>query len=343
MTRGRLSTQTEKLHQQAEAVREAAGNCSDDAVRLFSLAAAETLDALANKRPHPSEGAVLELAANASDAELREARARQAVRRGAEVFLPSWRDASVGLPNLLLRSELFRAANNQEESVAEAIIAVQGDTSITFTGIRLNDYDRRVFAACLNHYRCDCPLSAGGEVDLRWIRVSFYQLSKALGVTYGENVHKAIRASLIRLNAAHLRLRVKRRNVPMPRLLEAAFEERESDDKGNGVVAFRVLESMANLFGPTDWTAVSTVGLNEFSGLPAWLVSFYSTHKNAYPLQVSDLYRYSGVVCELREFRRRLKKALTQLMEPEVPESIRVKEFEMSGGLVTVRLERWKD
>lgn len=332
----------EKLQNEADAVRCLAQMSGESPLSESAFLAADTLDAWCRRQRQELDAtSVLEIEPNASDVELRAARSRQAVKRGGKVFLPTWRDATVGLPNLLLRSELFRATNLSEESVQETEIASQGDVSITFTGVRLTDYDRRVFAACLSYYRLDSPLAPEEGDDARWIRSTFYQLSLLLGVAYGENVHKAIRASLVRLNAAHLRIRVKGRDVPMPRLLDVAFDETVLGSRAKGVVAFRVLESMARLFGHDKWAAVSLAALNDYSGLPAWLASFYSTHKHDYPLKVADLYRYTGVVCSVREFRRRLKRALDQLQADDVPDVIRVKDYVIEGGFVTIRLKRW--
>ena len=345
MARTSTAAGIERLRQQANAVRLAAEAYDDEVVRACAVAAADTMQAIANKRE--GDEPVLELAANASNIELREARLRQAVRRGVEVYLPSWRETNTGMPNLLLRSALFAAANNPDEAVAEETIASQGDTSITLTGFRLAGYDKRVFAVCLNHYRQDRPLSAV-QGECQWIRISYWQFAKELGVEPGSNVYKAIRASLIRLNAAHLRLRLKRRDIPLPRLIEVAFDDghnaaapASSLVKGGDVIAFRVLDAMANLFGAQEWTAVCDSAVHDFSGLPAWLATFYSTHARPYALQVSDLWRYSGAVCDLREFRRRLKSALEKLQGEDVPAAIRVAGYELKGTMITVRLERW--
>lgn len=335
-----------QLHAQAEAARHAAESCDDDVIRTFALAAANTVEAVAKATARREASPIADLPANASDTELREARLYQSVRRGDEVFLPIWHQATIGMPNLFLRSALFAANRSQHEAVAEETIASQGDTSITLTGFRLNDYDRRVFAVCLNAYRDDRRLA--GTSDRLWVRLSYWLFAKAMGVNYGPQVHLAIRASLVRLNAAHLRLRVKRRDIPMPRLLEVAFDdgyqpgtENHGSLKGSDLIAFRVQEPMANLFGPQDWSAVHECAIHGFSGLAAWVANFYSTHAKPYPLQVKDLWRYSGVVCDLREFRRRLKGALAQLMAPDVPAAIRVAEYELSSLHLMVKLYRW--
>lgn len=335
------------LRAQANATRAAADNV-DGQTQDLALAAAATLESMARSQLRKAhEQAILELAPNASATEVQQARQRRAVRRGQDVYLPSWREAAVGLPNLFLRSALFSASTGGEP-LFEAPIAVQGDTVITMTGLQLSDYDRRVFAACLNYYREDRPLSS--RDDQPWVKVSIWQLAtKDLQVTYGVNIHKAIRESLIRLNAAHLRIRVRRQDIPMPRLIEVAFDDgyqgRGTPTKllrGSDLVAFRVLESMANLFGPTDWSAVHQDAIHDGSGLFSWLASYYSTHAKAYPVKINELLKYSGSACDLREFRRRLKTALAKLQSEEIPEDIRVASFDLTATHVTVHLVRWK-
>ena len=221
-----------------------------------------------------------------------------------------------------------------------------GAIHITLTGFRLNGYDKRVFAVCLDHYRQARPLSSVQE--LGWVRISYWQFAKALGVEAGLNVFKAVRGSLIRLNAAHLRLRIKRRDIPLPSLLEVAFDDgygistESVPIKGADIIAFRIPDSIAVLFGPQEWTAVSKAALHDFSGLPAWLASFYSTHGKSFQLQVADLWHYSGAVCNLREFRRRLKTALEKLQGEDISSAIRVAGYTLQGAMITVRLTRWQ-
>lgn len=338
------------LTAQAKAVRRAADRAPDGETRALAQAAADTVEAVARRKQHRQElvaaAPVLELAANATPTEVRVARQRRAVRRGKDVFLPSWKDATVALPNALLRSALFSAGSHSREALFEAPIAAQGDVVLTLTGHQLCDYDRRVFAACLNHYRDDRPLSPDDAPA--WVTLSFYQFAQDLGTAYGAKVHKAIRDSLIRLSAAHLRVRIHRRDIPLPRLIDVAFDDGyaglASNDcllRGSDRVAFRIFESMANLFGPADWSAVPQPALTGYAGLAAWLASFYSTHARPYPLKVTDLYQYSGVTCELREFRRMLTTALGKLQCESTNPGVRVTGFVLTKDDLTVHLARW--
>ena len=336
---------------QAKAVRRAAERAPDGETRALAQAAAETVEAVARRQHHRKEveaaAPVLELAPNATPKEMSVARQRRAVRRGKDVFLPSWKDATVALPNALLRSALFSASSTNREALFEAPIAAQGDVVLTLTGHQLCDYDRRVFAACLNHYRDDRPLSPD-EASPAWVTLSFYQFAQDLDTSYGAKVHKAIRDSLIRLSAAHLRVRMHRRDIPLPRLIDVAFDDgyagQEPTDcmlRGSDRVAFRIFESMANLFGPADWSAVPQPALNEYAGLASWLASFYSTHAKPYPLKVANLYELSGVTCELREFRRMLKTALEKLQRDDANPYLRVARFVLTKDELTVHLARW--
>lgn len=350
MARRPSKKQIAELNEQASATRRAAESVEDFVTQDHAYAAAATIESLARsqwRRLNADDQAVLVLPDNASQAEMREARTRRAVRRGVDVFLPAWPESKVGLPNVFLRSALFAAATVTDQPLMNAEIASRGDASLTLTGHALGDYDRRVFAACLSFYREDRPLCGGEEP--RWVKVTFWQLAKCLGGTYGPNVHKAIRDSLIRLNAAHLRIRVKGVDIPMPRLIDVVFDDgyrgQHTPDhllRGSGVISFRVLESMANLFGPDDWTAVSRAALHGLSGLPSWLANFYSSHKEPYAVKIADLFDWSGVVCDLREFRRRLKRALQRLQDEDVPIEVRVASFEFTEEHVIVRLLRWQ-
>lgn len=351
MARGNEMEELELLRAQANAVRHVTQITLNEAVRELADGAADRLErfakSLERKQRKVLNDGVLVIPDDASNHTLNSARLRRAVRRGRDVFLPAWREAAVGLPNILLRSALFSANKNAGEPLMEQSIASQGKTELTFTGLRLDDYDRRVFAACLQYYRIGLPLSPddGGGM---WVKVTFWELSQAIRSSYGKNVHIAIRDSLVRLNAAHLRIRVEHMDIPMPRLIEVVFDDGSKgpesstrSPKGSDLVAFRVQESMANLFGPAAWTAVCVSAIHDHSGLTSWLASFYSTHASPFALFLNNLHEQCGAVCSLPEFRRRLKNGLERLQQDDVPKEFRVASFEMDKRSVTVRLVRW--
>lgn len=346
MTSRASGSQHPSLGEQAVATRRAAEALDNEVMRNQALAGAETIAALdrAQKRRIQPAEPVLVLPANASAAELKEGRVRRAVRRGNVVYLPSWRESATGLPSVFLRSALFGAANVLRESVMAESVSSLGDTSLTLTGYRLCDYDRRVFAACLDCYCADRPLSNGTEET--WVKMTYWQFAKGMNVAYGANVHSAIRASLIRLNAAQLRVRVKGEDVPISGLIDVALDDFQaggtvSTSRASDLVVFRIREDMANLFGPADWSAVSKSALHQYAGLTGWLTGFYATHAKSYDMPMVGLHGLSGSRCDLREFKRRLRDALAKLSGDDVPDSVRIDNFTVTKTHANVKLLRW--
>lgn len=346
-TRAEWDSDAEALNlaAQAEAARALADAAPDGPLKEHGLQAAKTLEAVAKRKSSKNNpGHVVELPATASVAEVKAVRRRRSVKHGEDFYLPTWKDASVGLPKLFLRSSLFAAANPGQQ-LKDAVLAVRDDASLVMTGSQLCDYDRRVFAVCLNHYRNKRLANPESAI---WIRTSFWQFAQELKVAYGAQVHKAIRSSLIRLNEAALRVRARRLDLPVPRLVEVAFDDglfvaKGSDCalRGSDLIAFRVLDSMAQLFSLNDWSPVSERALNEYSGLASWLSAFYSTHGKSYPLPLQTIYEASGSVGDMPAFRRRLRQALEKLQEPDTDISVRVSKFELVDDQLDVHLERW--
>ncbi len=327
------------------AVADAASGRQQDVLaagsRSLALAARRLGD---HARAH--EPAVLELDIGATPAALNAARTRRAVRRGRDVFLPVWSDLAVGLPNALLRSSLWTAGEASDVWMENASVASLGrDVTVLYTGRQLTQYDRRVFAACLDHYRDDRPLSPGGAAS--WVLVSFYQLAQSMGLAYTLNTHTALRASLLRLEAAALRVCSGSLELPVPRLLEVAFDDgyhsrTEASLKGSDQIAFRVFEQFAALYGPTSWTAVPKPALG-LKSLRGWLTGFYATHAAPRQLPYKTLHELSGLRCRPNDFRARLRVALDELQADDVPLELRVASYTVSedGKSITVRLVRW--
>lgn len=297
--------------------------------------------------------AVLDVEPTASPATFNAARTRRAVRRGKDVYLPSWSDLAVGLPNILLRSALWTAGESSDVCLENATIATLGDNKtkeedrvgVLYTGRQLTMFDRRVFSCLLEHY-AHRPLSPGGELA-SWVQVSFWELAQAMGNAYTLNTHVALRSSLLRLEAANLRVKIGLIELPVPRLMEVAFADGygtilDSELKGSDKLAFRVLEQLATLYGPTSWTAVPKPVLG-MKGLRGWLSGFYSTHASARPLPFKTLHKLSGLGCRLNDFRTRLCAALDELKGPETSEDMRVASYTVTADKanITVRLSRW--
>lgn len=335
------------LKAQSSAVALAANEATTSEAKHLLSAGSHSL-ALAARRAaaRNTENPVLDLDPTTSPAALNAARTRRAVRRGRDVYLPSWSDFAVGLPNALLRSSLWSAGESSDTWMEAAEIAALGqDVCVLYTGKQLTQYDRRVLAACLEYYKEDKPLSAGGTSS--WVCISFFQFAQGMGLTYTLNTHKALRASLVRLEAAALRVRTGSLELPVPRLLEAAFDDGyqtlpESDLKGSDQIAFRVLEQIAALYGPNSWSAVPKPAL-ELKGLKSWLSGFYATHSGAKQLPFKTLQTLSAMTCRPNDFRACFIRALDGLAMPDTDPQIRVSGYCVSKDKksIIVHLVRW--
>ena len=130
------------LSNQVYAAMQAADQ-ADGATSRVLQAAADTITAVANRESKKlNQGAVRQLPENASDKELREARLRRAVRRGESLYMPSWREMAVGLPNVLVRSAVF-SANTPGKALFDETIVTQGDATLKMTGPQLGHYDTK--------------------------------------------------------------------------------------------------------------------------------------------------------------------------------------------------------
>jgi hypothetical protein len=278
-----------------------------------------------------------ELTKNERDAQRR----LRAIRVQTDTYLPLSPIRSFIFPNGMLRSALFSAHRGTREGVVNQVIASSGDYALTFTGVLLTSADRANYGACMNAYR-DLPLAkqdpfvgplkpatpndedsgpAYDEEHFRpaaehapWIETTFSEFAASREVAYSQGAHEGIKKSLIRLNAAHLRMKHDGQNLPLKTpLIEVEFEESDSP-RGSDRIRFRIAESIAQMFGPGRWSAVTIAAL-EYKGLAGWLIANLSTHNGApVPMKLEHLQARSGLA-EMRknQFASSLKSALEAL------------------------------
>lgn len=298
------------------------------------------------------EPAVVVLPDNATMQELSTARTRQAARRGQEVYLPSWSSAAQALPDAFVRSALFSASSAIQKQndrvlsgdrslmVANEEIAAFRNISLLFSGYRLCQYDRQVYSICLEYYR-ERPLDPEGSTQ--HIRTTFYAFAQQMGSTHNAKTYLAIRASLLRLSFAQLRLRHESLNIEVPKLLSVTFEDGgSSGEMHGGELLLRITVPVADLFGVASWSTVHKTA-SDYDGLRGWLANFYASHSKARWIPVETLYRLSGYNSRFDNFRDSLVKALDKLKSPCTPDCSRVKQYKLSpdrSQLYVVR-DRW--
>ncbi len=287
------------------------------------------------------EAAIAVLPANATMEEVRISRQRQATRRGEMVYLPSWGEMAQALPTALLRTALFASGGSVQSDnekvlagdksllVGNKEIATYRGMSLFLTGYELCQFDRKVYSTCLDYYR-ESPLPP--EASTEHVRTSFYEFAKRMGQTYGLNTHRAIRASLLRLSFAQMRMRFNCWNLEIPKLLSVSFEDGEASGeyKGSDILLLKASVSVAELFGPGGWTAIDKKAV-AYDGLLGWLSNFYAGHSSGKWVGVSWLMKLSGYKSHARNFKAGLIAALNKLMSDQVPDKCRVQEYHFSG------------
>lgn len=319
------------------------------------LDAAEQIDRFADNLERRAENArtepaIAELPSNATAEEVQNVRRRQAIRRGSDVYLPSWSAMARALPNAFLRSALFSTGRSVQADCASVLsgdstllvagkeIATFRNMTLTFSGYELCQFDRLVYATCLDYYR-EAPLCP--EESPRHVRTTFYEFARRMGNEYSVKAHRAIRASILRLSFAQMRLRYNRMNIEVPKLLSVTFEDGGlgEDFKGSEALLLRVTTSVAELFGPGAWTAVDNEAVR-YDGLKGWLASFYAGHAGPMWLPIERLYLLSGYTSHMRNFKASLVRALEKLTDTRTPACSRVARYEFSEDGAKIRVVR---
>ncbi|WP_429315354.1 plasmid replication initiator TrfA [Paraburkholderia sp. GAS448] len=302
------------------------------------------------KKKALEQPAVAELPANATADEIHHSRRRQATRMGSDVYLPGWSASARALPNAFLRSALFSAGRSVQTDnanllagrstclAAEEKIATFKNTTVMSSGYGLCQFDRLVYSTCLDYYR-EVPLCP--EESLLYERTTFYEFARRMGNKYSAKTHRAIRASLLRLSFAQVRVRHERMDIEVPKLLSVKFEDGGSveDFKGSDVLLLRVTASVAELFGAGSWTAVDNEAAR-YDGLRGWLANFYAGHAHPKPLSVELLHRLSGYESNKRNFRVGLVRALERLKDLDTPACSRVASYHFSEDGTTIYVVR---
>lgn len=293
-----------------------------------------------NRKSAEEEPAVAELHPDATQQELRKSRARQSTKRGELVYLPSWSDMAQAMPTAFLRSALFSTGRSVQ---AENARVLAGDKStliagqdlfsfpnfnLKYWGYPLCQFDRQVYSACLDQYK---EIALSSEQSTEHLRMSFYEFSERMNIRYNLDSHRAIRASLLRLSFAQMRVRYKRWNIEVPKLLSVSFEDGEpgSDFKGSDILLMRVSCAVASLFGPGAWTAVDKTAV-AYSGVRGFLASFYAGHSRGKWLSLSWLQKLCGYESTESNFKASVIIALEKLTQEGTPDGCRVERYYIS-------------
>lgn len=202
----------------------------------------------------------------------------------AEVIqLPFWPEDKRGTPNCFLRSALFSAiyGNAERKYLKNALLAVQGDVSITYTGEQLSQSDLDVVMAAL-HLARQQPL--GHVCQFRG-----YTFLKILGRSDSKPNYVWLNATFDRLIACLVRIRL-RQQVFTGSILSSCTRDEEND-----IYKLVFDPDFVKLFGRNDWTAVdwNTRQRLTRSPLAQWIYDYAVSHVGTV-VKLETLQRLSG-------------------------------------------------
>lgn len=202
----------------------------------------------------------------------------------AEVIqLPFWPEDKRGTPNCFLRSALFSAiyGNAERKYLKNALLAVQGDVTIAYTGEQLSQSDLDVVMAAL-HLARHHPL--GHICQFRG-----YSFLKILGRSDSKPNYLWLNTTIDRLIACLVRIRV-RQQVFTGSILSSCTRDEKTD-----VYKLVFDPDFVKLFGRNDWTAVdwSTRQRLTRSPLAQWIYDYAVSHVGTV-VKLETLQRLSG-------------------------------------------------
>ncbi|MFL9879776.1 hypothetical protein PQR63_15355 [Herbaspirillum rhizosphaerae] len=282
------------------------------------------------------------------------ARLTQAVRVNGEVFLPIVGEDFRVVPNACLRSAIFTTGRGVQLSNAHLLSGKLEQTNdfadvVSFDyidaqlkGYNLCQYDRKVWGTCVEFYR-DKPLTKEGASEQT--ETNFYGFAKKMGELYGKSTHRAILASLIRLDAVQFRIRYKGWNLRGQKILNASFQDgsEHGRQRGSDLIRFQVLDGVAELCGPQGWTALHKDILT-YDGLMAWIAGFYASHSRCCWLPFEYLQKMTGYPGTSKNFKQAFVAAVEKLTSASVDPSHRIREYDISADWkkIVVARKNWK-
>jgi hypothetical protein len=230
---------------------------------------------------------------------------RQALPARADKIIPfpAFPTETRPIVNLLVRSALFAAIQGKDRRwLQDEIIFSSGNTIISFTGEQLNQDDHDVLM--------QLAVYAGGRPAGEYIPLPVHSLLKDLGRGTSGKEHKQAEAEIKRLKRGNLEVKAGRYTY-YGNLIDDAIKDDET-----GAWAYRLNENLRPLYEGYNYTLIDWERRKALKGkeLARWLQLYLATHAEPFPVSVEFIRQSSGSKnTSLRDFRRKLKMALTDL------------------------------
>lgn len=241
------------------------------------------------------------------------------------VLFPSWADDKRGTPNCFLRSALFAAiyGNAERKHLKKALLAVQGDTTIHYTGDQLSQSDLDFVMAAI-HLARQHPL---GHI----CHVRGYSFLKIMGRSDSKPNYLWLDDTITRLIACSVKIRIGTR-VYEGSILSSCTRDEDSD-----IYKMVFDPDFVRLFGVNDWTAIDWTTRQKLSRSPLaqWIYDYAVSHVGTV-IKTETLQKLSGREADLpKVFNQALKRAAAML-EKEASVSLTVDQ----NGLITIGHKR---
>jgi TrfA protein len=199
------------------------------------------------------------------------------------VHFPFWNDEQRGTPNCFLRSALFAAiyGNSSRRYLKNAVLAVQGDITIHYTGEQLSQSDLDLVMAAL-HLARQHPL--GHICHFRG-----YAFLKSMGRSDNAVNYAWMSTTITRLIACAVKIRLGKR------VFEGSILSSCTRDEGSDVYKLTFDPDFVKLFGANDWTAVNVKTRRKLSRSPLaqWIYDYAISHVGT-KIKLETLQQLSG-------------------------------------------------
>ncbi|ORJ57514.1 TrfA family protein [Geothermobacter hydrogeniphilus] len=227
-------------------------------------------------------------------------------------YLPDWADSENtrgATPNEIVRSALFTARNRNQSRIyfKDEPIVVTGSGSISYRGEELRQDDELVWFRLLQMGKGQ-PL---GEL----IHFTPYSFLKSIGWRVNNWGYRHLKTSLSRMKATAVHLSSDRLGTVVVGLID--FFRYWDPDTHSPLSMWEVQLSpvLSKLFVDQEFTLIDLEQRKALpEGIATKLHSYWSSHREPYPVRIETLQKLCGSDNELRFFKRKLKQALQHLV-----------------------------
>lgn len=252
---------------------------------------------------------------------------KQAPKPGAIIQFPLWPEPERAAPNAFLRSSLFGVVQKGKRRYCQQEkLATWPDTKLAFTGQQLDQYDEDVWMQLVHLHRVQ-GVQPGKPLYVNANARGFMRdFGRGKG---GTHAAKAFYDSVVRMEACaiHLTQKINGREVEyISNLVQKAARV-----KGEERWAIVLNPDLVPFFAPghhsrLDWAARLELRSDLARWLQGYVASHHTTPKHPHRIALKHLYELTRSTTQMKDFRWKLKKAMTELKRANLVFSWRITE-----------------